>query len=67
MTEILSAYAAASLGWLSNHRVWYFLFNLSGAATIAYEARSKKDTQPFVLNITWATVASIGLRQTPSS
>lgn len=58
---ILLAYALLTFRVLVPENTLYLLLNLTGAAAIAYEAWSKRDKQPMVLNIVWALVAVIGL------
>lgn len=61
VVAILLAYALTTFHLLVPENSWYQLLNLTGAAAIAYEAWSKRDRQPMVLNIVWALVAVIGL------
>lgn len=58
---ILVAYSLSSFGVLSTSSLWYLVLNLTGALAIAYEAGSKRDRQPMVLNIIWAFVALNGI------
>ena len=58
---ILSAYALASFDILSP-RDWQFqLLNATGALAMILEGSQRKDWQPVVLNVVWATIAIIGL------
>jgi hypothetical protein len=54
---ILLAYGLLSFHVLTPESLWYLLLNLTGATAIAYEAWSKHDRQPLVLNVIWALVA----------
>lgn len=58
---ILAAYALVNFSVLTSSNVFYQLLNLTGAAAIAFEAATKRDRQPMVLNIIWAGVALLAL------
>ena len=58
---ILLAYGLLIFGVLNMDSIWYLMLNLTGAVAIAYEAGSKKDRQPMVLNIIWALVAVVAI------
>lgn len=58
---ILLAYGLLSFHVLTPDSLWYLILNLTGAVAIAYEARSKHDRQPMVLNIIWALVAILAI------
>jgi hypothetical protein len=58
---ILLAYTLLSFKVLTADSLPYQLLNLTGALGIMYEAYSKKDTQPVVLNIVWAIVALVAI------
>lgn len=61
VTAILLAYGLLSLRVLTPDSGWYLILNLTGAIAIAYEARSKNDHQPMILNIVWALVAAVAI------
>jgi len=54
---IVLAYLLVSINIVGPRSLVYQLLNLSGAVGIVIEALSKKDAQPAVLNIIWATIA----------
>ena len=58
---ILTAYLLLSLSVIKSDTLSYQLLNLSGAIGLIIEARSKKDTQPVVLNIVWAAIALVAV------
>jgi hypothetical protein len=58
---ILLAYTLLSFKALTPDSLPYQLLNLTGALGIMFEAYSKKDTQPVVLNIVWAFVALLAI------
>jgi hypothetical protein len=60
---ILSAYILVSFDVIVSDSMVYQLLNLTGALGIIFEAASKKDKQPVVLNLVWAVVASVAIIQ----
>ncbi|HLX70103.1 MAG TPA: hypothetical protein VKV04_10805 [Verrucomicrobiae bacterium] len=58
---ILSGYIAVSARLVDGSSIVYQLINAGGAALIAVEAKSKKDNQPFWLNLFWFAVAAVTL------
>ena len=54
---ILVAYILVSTDIVIAHSIIYQALNLSGALGIIFEALSKKDVQPAVLNGVWAFIA----------
>ena len=63
VVAILGAYALLSFKIIQSDSLAYQILNLTGAIGIATEAASKKDTQPVVLNIVWATIALVAITQ----
>ncbi len=58
---IVTAYALASFSVLAP-RDWQFqLLNATGALAMILEGSQRKDWQPVVLNVVWATIAIISL------
>jgi hypothetical protein len=60
---ILGAYVLVSFNVILAKSFVYQLLNLTGAIGIMFEAASKKDKQPVVLNAVWAMVALIAILQ----
>ena len=58
---ILLAYLLVSFNVIESKSLGYQLLNLTGALGIVVEALSKKDAQPAVLNIAWATIAALAI------
>ncbi len=58
---VLLAYALVSLSILPAQSIWYQLLNLSAALCICIETWSKRDYQPFWLNVIWGVIAAIAL------
>ena len=58
---ILLAYAGVSFDQLQPQSWLYQLMNLFGAIFLIIETWQKKDYQPVVLNVVWASIAIIGL------
>jgi len=61
---ILSAFALISFSVVTPDNIFYQLLNLSGAIGLAIETFRKKDYQPGVLNVIWATIALIAITKT---
>lgn len=61
VAAILLAYALASSLILPADSLWYQFLNLSGALGLIIETGSRKDYQPFWLNVVWASIAFIAL------
>lgn len=61
VVAILLAYGLLSFGFLTSTGLMYLLLNITGSIAIAYEAWSKHDRQPMLLNVIWAVIAMIGL------
>lgn len=61
VVAILLAYSLLNFGILSSSNPTYLGLNFIGAIAIAYEAWSKRDQQPMVLNIIWAVIALLAL------
>jgi hypothetical protein len=60
---ILAAYLLVSFNVVVSKSLGYQVLNLTGALGIIVEATSKKDTQPVILNIVWATIAILAILQ----
>ena len=58
---ILLAYAGVSFSQIQPQSWLYQLMNLFGAIFLIIETWQKKDYQPVVLNVVWASIAIIGL------
>ncbi len=58
---IILAYILVSFSIISVTNIWYQLLNGTGALGIIFDAFYKKDYQPGVLNIVWASVAVIAI------
>ncbi len=58
---ILLAYILTNFSLLNTGNSTYLFLNLFGSIAVLYEAYTKKDYQPVVLNLIWALVALIGL------
>ena len=58
---VLAGYALVTFSVLHAKGYPYQFLNLTGAIGLVFEAASKKDRQPVVLNIVWALVAVIAL------
>jgi len=58
---ILSAYALVSFDVIVTDSYAYQILNLTGALGIIFQAASKKDHQPVVLNVVWAVIAIIAI------
>ena len=61
---ILAAYALLSFGAIGPRSGAYQLLNLTGALGIVVETWTRKDYQPFVLNLVWLAVAATALLRT---
>ena len=58
---ILLAYGLLNFSFVQPKDLIYIFLNLSGSLSLLVEAWSKKDYQPVVLNIIWASIAAITL------
>lgn len=58
---ILTAYFLITFGYITTASFLYLGLNLFGSIFVFIETFSKKDYQPFVLNLIWAVVALIGI------
>lgn len=58
---ILLAYGLLSFKVIESDMLAYQLLNLTGAVGLVIIAASRKDTQPVVLNLVWATVALVAI------
>ena len=58
---ILAAYILVSTNIIVAHSFIYQALNLSGSLGIVFEALSKKDIQPVILNGIWAFIALAAL------
>lgn len=58
---IVLAYILLSTGLIAGRSIPYQLMMLLGSASIAYEAWTKKDKQPMVLNLVFMSIALISL------
>ena len=58
---ILAGYLLVSFNLLAAKSLDYQLLNLTGAIGIFFEAMSKKDVQPAVLNVIWAVIAVLSI------
>ena len=61
LVAILAAYFLISFSIISVHSLIYQLLNLTGSVGIAVETYSKKDYQPFWLNLIWAVIALVAI------
>lgn len=61
VAAIVSAYALASFSILNPSDWQYQFLNATGALCMILEGSQRKDWQPVVLNIIWATIALLGL------
>jgi hypothetical protein len=61
VVAIILAFALISFSVVEVKSFWYIFLNITGAIGIMAEAKSKKDNQPFVLNIFWLAIALLGL------
>jgi uncharacterized membrane protein len=64
---ILVAYTLVTFNVIHAKSYPYQILNLTGALGLVFEAASKKDKQPAVLNVVWALVAVIAIIQLISS
>jgi hypothetical protein len=58
---ILSAYILNVFNVLDTRNILYLVFNIVGSIFILIQAFHRRDYQPAVLNIVWATVALVNL------
>jgi hypothetical protein len=58
---VVSAYILISFEILTPKDIWYQLLNALGALGIVIETFSKKDYQPFWLNIVWLGIAILAI------
>ncbi len=61
VTAILSAYILTSFNVLMAQDWQFQLLNATGALSMVIQGSQRKDWQPVVLNVIWATIAIIGL------
>lgn len=59
--SILVAYSLASFKVVEVGSLMYQLLNLTGALGIVITSLSKKDKQPAVLNVVWASIALVAI------
>jgi hypothetical protein len=58
---LLSAYLLSSFGIMHPDEAWYQILNVTAALGIVVVSLSKKNYQPAVLDIIWATIGIIAL------
>ena len=58
---VLVAYMLVSFSFVSSHSLAYQMLNFTGALGITIETFSKKDYQPFWLNLIWAGIALVAI------
>lgn len=61
VVAILLAYSLVSIQIIQSDTILYQLLNLTGAIGIIVDSIYKKDKQPMVLNIVWATIAVVAI------
>jgi hypothetical protein len=58
---ILGAYMLVSFSVMSPTSLFYQILNLTGAIGITVETYSKRDYQPFWLNLAWSLIALVAI------
>ncbi len=58
---IIGAYMLVSFSLMSPTGLLYQILNLTGAIGITIETYSKKDYQPFWLNLAWSLIALVAI------